>query len=155
MADLAGVLSEDLGMTLSAHKSVYEIGEVTFLQNVHWTDYRYGGLNVGVRPILHAANSMGSHEKVDSQGWVGSDYETIRFCQQASYCLHHPSVTQFCDWLADNDAFARDVLSRVKNDPEFYLKACEAVRRKDSNGQKGFSPQSLWSSPVFQYMLDR
>jgi len=155
MADLSGELSRDLGMTLSPTKSTYLVGQVTFLQNVHNFDHSYRGLQVGVRPIMHASNMMGSHERMDSFDWVADDYETIRVCQQAGYCLHHPRVTELCDWLAENDPFAKDVLARVKVDSAFYLKACEAVRRKDSNSQKGFSPQSLWSSPVFQYMLSK
>jgi hypothetical protein len=153
MDDLSGVLSSHLGMTLSTDKSSYEYDSVTFLQNVHMKHYLVDDLCRGVRPIMHAANASASYERADDALYVADDYETIRVCQQAGYCLHHPSVTEYCDWLLAHDSFARDVIQRVLVDPAFYVKACEAVRRKDSNSQKGFSPQSLWASPVFQYML--
>jgi hypothetical protein len=155
LADITGILSSHLGMTLSADKSSYERDSLTFLQNVHTPRYLVDDLCRGIRPIMHAANAAASHERADSADYVADDYETIRVCQQMGYCLHHPSVTEFADWLVDNDDFARDVLSRVRVDSDFYLKACDAVRRKDSNSQKGFSPQSLWASPVFQYLLSR
>jgi hypothetical protein len=151
--DISGVLSSHLGMTLSAAKCSYEKRSVQFLQNFHSAEYMYDDICVGVRPIMHASCAMVSHERMDGFDYVADDYETIRVCQQAGYCLHHPSVTELCDYLADHEPYAIDVLRRVKKDPGFYEKACEAVRRKDSNSQKGFSPQSLWSSPVFQYML--
>jgi len=153
MEDLQGVLSTHLGMTLSADKSSYERDEVTFLQNVHHKSHTFEDLNVGVRLIMHATNAMTSHEKADDEAYVADDFETIRYCQQAGYCLHHPCATDLCDWLAVHDVYAKDVLERVRKDPQFFIKACEAVRRKDSNGQKGFTPQALMSSPVFQYML--
>jgi len=155
LADLSGILSDEIGMTLSVEKSSYEVGEVTFLQNVHLDDHVVDGLNVGVRLIMHAANAMSSHERADDAEYRASDYDTIRFVQQAGYCLHHPSATEFCDWLADADCYARATLNRVRDDPAFFAKACEAVRKKDSNSQKGFSPQSLLASPVFQYMLSK
>jgi len=153
MADISGVLSEHLGMTLSPDKSAYEKDVVTFLQNVHHVSYLVDKLNVGVRPIMHATNAMSSHERADDAEYRADDYDTIRYVQQAGYCQHHPSATQLCDWLACNDEFAKENLARVKRDPDYFLRACEAVRRKDSNGQKGFSPNALLASPVFQYML--
>jgi hypothetical protein len=153
MADIAGVLHDDLGMTLSVKKSRYEVGSITFLQNVHDSDFVFEGLNVGVRPIMQACMNMSCHEKMTDSEWRSDDYETIRFCQQLSYAIHHPCVTEAADWLADADVYARDILRRVMVDPLFFEKACAAVRRKDSNSQKGFSPNALMSSPVFQYML--
>lgn len=155
MADLSGVLFEHLGMTLSVEKSGYEHGMVTFLQNVHHSEWLVDGLNRGVRPIMHAANAMVSHERADDSQWRSDDYETIRWCQQVGYSLHHPSATQMCDWTFDNDVYAKEIILRATKDPEFFRKACEAVRRKDCNSQKGFSPNALLSSPVFQYMLER
>jgi hypothetical protein len=153
LADIAGVLSTHLGMTLSAQKCSYEKDSVQFLQNWHSKYHLIDGISRGVRPIMHAMNASASHERMDDAKYIADDYETIRVCQQLGYCLHHPSVTEAADWLYEHDDFARDVLNRVKTEPGFYARACEAVRRKDSNSQKGFSPQSLWASPVFQYLL--
>jgi len=155
LADLSGVLSTELGMTLSADKCSYEKDQVTFLQNVHHRSYLVDSLNRGVRLIMHATNAMSSHERVDDAEYRADDFDTIRYAQQAGYCLHHPSATQLCDWLGVNDDFARVNLARVKRDPDYFSRACEAVRRKDSNSQKGFSPNALLSSPVFQYLLSK
>jgi len=157
LSAMAEVLSTDLGMTISPDKSLYEVGKVHFLQNLHSTDFVHKGLNVGVRPLMHLSNPMTSHERVDLAVWK-REYDTVRFMQQILQGINHPRATELCDWLYDHDWCVREVIERVLITPDkaFVDAALLAVARKDSALRFwGNSPGMFLKSPVVLYLGER
>jgi len=152
--DLQGELSK-IGMQISLDKTLYTIGHVHFLQDLHSDDCVIEGENKGMRPMMQLIANMTSFERVDGPEWTEL-FDTVRWIQQLSYGRHHPSATQACDWLYESDYVLKDAVGLLlRNDSDFIARAFQAVRRKDSNGFKGFTYSSMLSSPVFQYLAWR
>jgi len=157
---IAGTLSHDLGMTISMDKSYCEVRHVHFLQNVHSMDHAVSGLNVGVRPFMHALNPAMSHTDVDVDGWRRED-ETVRLVQQLNDCDTHPQFERIGEWALHVDGCLRDILVRLCDDDDQLLP--ESLRRvvKKRRSSGGFNsewsvtPDTFRSSPLVRVLRKR
>lgn len=156
LEDLSRELSTDLGMTLSVRKTVYEVGQVHFCQNLYSSDFMEDGLAVGMRPIMHLASAMTSYERVDVDDWKRV-CDTVRWLQQIGQGYRHPRCTEMCDWLYNHDWCIPEIIRRVQlGDTSFVDSALRAVSRKDSALRFwGNAPGTFLSSPVLLYLGER
>jgi len=153
LSDLAGMLFESFGMSLSMDKTTYDIGQISFLQNLHLSSYLKRGLCVGMRPIMHLINAMWSYERIDGDDWERL-YDSIRWAQQVSEGDDHPSANALYDWLAGSDPVMAEVVHCVRNDDGVRLqRAVAAVAKKRSSLSWGISLHSFKRSPFVSYLL--
>jgi len=102
---LAAVLKDHFGMTMSVEKSYDAFWEVHYLQNVHRHTYVDNMMYpVGIRPIMRVLNGMMSYESF-KPGWSGA-MDTLRWLQQMETASAHPCFDAFVEWFIQRDKYS-------------------------------------------------
>jgi len=154
---IAKTLLTDLGMILSAEKSLVSTVEVHYLQNVfHRAWFDDNGVNIGVRPLMRVLNGMMSYEDVnrrwDTTPEDKGKYDSFRWLQQLENASDHPAFKQACQWVLERDGKMESVLGGIlRKDDALLARAKLALSGKHEWGKVAID--GLACSRVFHTML--
>jgi len=142
-----------LGMYVGFDKGGDNANVVLYLQNVHMSEYKVHGLNVGVRPMEKALSGMMGFETARDKTWRPVD-TTLRWLQQVESLKYHVSFERAARLLYNNDRLLRQFNIRELISLAGGLSELEA-RQKDKSFPYGKEPLSNLANFAIVKVLDR
>jgi hypothetical protein len=104
--DIAEIYSK-LGLTINPDKSSESKDEVTYLQRLYDSDYKYDGLYRGVYPVYRALNRLIHMERWTNIKEIGgADYFAIRAIAIMENCKWHPLHSELVKWVMKYDKYS-------------------------------------------------